>query len=329
MKIYTDKDCNINLLHRKNIAIIGYGSQGHAHALNLRDSNIPQLKVGLREGSKHIEIAQAQGLKVATIEDCAKWADILMLLVPDEYQAALYEQVLNPHMKPGASLAFAHGFNVHFGFIAPRADLDIWMIAPKEIGSVVRSAYVAGGGVPSLLAIAQDATGEAEKLALSYAAAIGAGRSGILPTSFKEECEVDLFGEQAVLFGGIPPLIRTAFETLTEAGYTAEMAYFKCVQQVKLMADAIYYHGMAEMNTRISNTAEYGGYIAQDRIITPQVKQAMQALLTDIQSGDFAKEFMADRASQGAHQLETLRTKTASHPIEETGKAIRKLVGVN
>jgi ketol-acid reductoisomerase len=325
--IYTDRDCDMALIEQKNIAIIGYGSQGRAHALNLRDSGVKNLKIGLRAESKSAEKVRAAGIEVASIEDCAKWADVLMMLIPDEDQAGLYNHTIKPHMKPGATLAFAHGFNMHFGFITPRADSDVWMIAPKEIGPMVRATYEAGGGAPALLAIAQDVSGQAKPLALSYAAAIGAGRSGILETSFAHECEVDLFGEQAVLFGGLPPLIRAAFETLIEGGYSAEMAYFKCVQQVKLVADAIYHHGISGMNKYISNTAEYGGYIAQDLLITDTLKQEMKGLLSDIQSGDFARAFMADRAPKGAHQLEKYRQQNAEHAMEKTGADIRKLVG--
>lgn len=325
--IYTDKDCNKKLLQRKKIAIIGYGSQGHAHALNLRDDGAAHLKIGLRENSVSATSARAQKLEVGSIEACAQWADVVMLLTPDESQADIYNQHLAPHMKKGASLAFAHGFNIHFGYLTPREDLDVWMVAPKEIGPVVRSTYVAGGGVPSLLAIAQNATGQAQETALAYAAGIGAGRAGILTTSFAQECEVDLFGEQAVLFGGLPPLMHAAFEVLVEGGYSPEMAYFKCVQQVKLVADAVYNQGISAMQSRISNTAEYGGYVAKNRLITPAVKQEMKALLAEIQSGAFARDFI-ENPQTTKKTLENGRIQLAKHPMEETGKTIRELAGV-
>ncbi|MFW0777635.1 MAG: ketol-acid reductoisomerase [Rickettsiales bacterium] len=325
MQTYHDADCDLPLIVGKKIAIIGYGSQGHAHALNLRDSGVKEICVALREESPSREAVSAAGLKVMSVAEAAASADVVMILTPDETQAELYANDIAPNLKPGASLAFAHGFNVHFGFITPVDDVDVWMVAPKEIGPVVRSEYEKGSGVPCLVAIAQDATGKAKEIALSYAAAIGGGRIGVFETSFAEECEVDLFGEQAVLFGGLPPLMRAGFDTLVEAGYAPEIAYFKCVQQVKLVADAIAARGISGMNELISNTAEYGGYIAEDRLITDNTKQEMKRLLGDIQNGTFAKDWMAEHKT-GGKTLMGARGKAGQHPMEAVGKKLRDMM---
>lgn len=303
----------------RKIAIIGYGSQGRAQALNLRDSGAA-VKVGLRAGSANIAKAQAEKLEVLSIAEAVKRADVTVLLTPDETQAEIYEKELVPNLKQGASLAFAHGFNVHFGFIKPRADVDVWMVAPKEVGPVVREAYEKGEGVSGLIAVHQDATGNAMKLAREYAQAIGC--KGLIETTFREECEVDLFGEQAVLFGGLPPLMRAAYETLAEAGYAPEMAYFKCVQQVQLVANAIAARGIAGMSEIISNTAEYGGYIAAPKLVTADTKQAMKQLLADIQSGKFANAWMAEN-EKGLPDFKAARAQAEEHPVEKAGKKLR------
>jgi ketol-acid reductoisomerase len=322
MRVYYDKDTDFSLLKNKKIAIIGYGSQGRAQALNLRDSGMT-VCVALRPESLSTVKAQEEKLDIMTIDEAAAWADIVMVLAPDEVQAEIYTQDIEPNIKPGASLAFAHGFNVHFGFITPRADLDVWEIAPKDTGARVRSEYERGHGVPCLVAVHQDVTGKAKDLALAYGSAIGAGRVGITETTFAEECEVDLFGEQAVFFGGLVPLMRTAFETMVEAGYPPEMAYFRCVQQVKLVTDAVCARGIAGMNQMISNTAEYGGYIAAPRLITPETKKEMQRLLTDIKSGAFARAWMHENKTSGKN-FKAMRAKEAAHPIEQAGEAVRK-----
>lgn len=310
---------DIGVLENKNIAVIGYGSQGRAQALNLSDSGVKYIRIGLRKNSKSAPKAKAAKFQIMNIADAAKWADVVVLLTPDETQAEIYKKHIAPHLKKGASLAFAHGFNVHFKFIKPRRDLDVWMVAPKEVGPVVRAEYEKGGGVPCLLAVHQNATGNAKKLALAYASAVG---SGIMETTFKDECEVDLFGEQAVLFGGLPPLMRAGFETLVEAGYKPEMAYFKCVQQVKLVADAIAAHGISGMNDIISNTAEYGGYVAQEKLITPQTKKEMKQLLKNIRSGKFAKQWMKENQS-GLRFFAAQHKKAAAHRMEAVGKKLR------
>jgi ketol-acid reductoisomerase len=321
--IYHEKDCDRALIQAKRVAIVGYGSQGHAHALNLRDSGVKDVRVALHPDSKTAEKAKAAGFKVMTPAAAAQWADVVVILTPDECQAELYAKELAENLQQGASLAFAHGLNVHFGLLTPRADLDVWMVAPKEIGPAVRALYVQGSGAPCLVAVAQDVSGGAKSLALSYAAALGGAKAGILETSFAAECEVDLFGEQAVLFGGLPPLMRAAFDTLVEAGYNPQMAYFKCVQQVKLVADAIVARGISGMNEMISNTAEYGGYVAGPRLVTEQTRAEMKRILADIQAGKFTKEFMADRTPQGAHNLEKWREASKALPIEQTGAALR------
>jgi len=326
MKVYYDKDADISLIKSKKVAIVGYGSQGHAHAANLKDSGVKELKVALKFGSKSIEKAKAAGFNVVTPEEAAKWADVLMILAPDEFQADLWEKDLKNNMKQGAALAFAHGLNIHFKLIEPRPDLDVWMVAPKGPGHTVRGEYVKGGGVPCLVAIYQDKSGKAKDTALSYASAIGGGRSGIIETTFKDECETDLFGEQAVLCGGVTALIQAGFETLVEAGYPPEMAYFECLHEMKLIVDLIYEGGIANMRYSISNTAEYGDYVSGPRVITAETKKEMKRILADIQSGKFAKEFMGDRATQGPHKLEKFREAAAKHPIEETGAKMRAMM---
>ena len=325
MKVYYDSECDLSLIRGKKVAIIGYGSQGHAHALNLKDSGVKNITIGLRADSKTAAKAKAAGFAVAEAADAVKDADVVMILAPDEFQGEIYAG-LESNMKQGAALAFAHGFNVHFGFIKPRADMDVFMIAPKGPGHTVRSEYAKGGGVPCLVAIAQDASGNALKLALSYASGVGGGRSGIIETTFKDECETDLFGEQAVLCGGITHLINAGFETLVEAGYPPEMAYFECLHETKLIVDLLYEGGMANMRYSISNTAEYGDYVTGPRIITAATKAEMKRVLADIQSGKFAREFIADRATQGAHRLEKFREESAKHPIEQVGCKLRAMM---
>src|SRR6201993_5323799 len=285
MRVYYDRDADVNRIKSKKVAIVGYGSQGHAHALNLKDSGVKELAVALRPGSAAVAKAEGAGLKVLSPSDAAKWADVVMVLTPDEGQGDLYRDHLAPNMRPGTALAFAHGLNIHFNLIEPRPDLDVFMIAPKGPGHTVRSEYLRGGGVPSLVAVAQNATGNALEIALSYASAIGGGRSGIIETSFREECETDLFGEQAVLCGGCVELIKAGYETLVEAGYAPEMAYFECLHELKLIVDLIYEGGIANMNYSISNNAEYGEYVTGPKIITPESKEAMRAALLRIQSG--------------------------------------------
>src|SRR5271154_2974292 len=292
MRVYYDRDADVNLIKGKKVAIVGYGSQGHAHALNLKDSGVKELVVALRPGSTAIAKAEGSGLKVMDPSAAAKWADVVMVLTPDEGQGDLYREHLAPNLRPGAALAFAHGLNVHFNLIEPRADIDVFMIAPKGPGHTVRSEYLRGGGVPSLVAVAQDATGNALELALSYAAGLGSGRSGVIETTFREECETDLFGEQSVLCGGLTALITAGFETLVEAGYAPEMAYFECLHEVKLIVDLIYEGGLANMRYSISNTAEYGDYTRGPRIVTDETRREMKRILKDIQSGKFAEEWI-------------------------------------
>jgi ketol-acid reductoisomerase len=325
LNVYYDKDADFNLIKDKKIAVLGYGSQGHAHALNLRDSGAKNITIGLRAGSKSAEKAKKDGFAVKEPSDAVKDAEIVMILAPDENQAELYTNV-QANIKQGAALAFAHGLNVHFGLIKARPDLDVFMTAPKGPGHTVRGEYVKGGGVPCLIAVAQDASGKAKELALAWASGVGGGRSGVIETTFKDECETDLFGEQAVLCGGISELIKAGYETLVEAGYPEEMAYFECLHETKLIVDLIYEGGLANMRYSISNTAEYGDYVSGPRVITAETKKEMKAILTDIQTGKFAKEFIADRATQGAHRLEQFREKEAKHPIEKVGERLRNLM---
>jgi ketol-acid reductoisomerase len=325
LNVYYDKDADLGLIKDKKISILGYGSQGHAHAQNLKDSGVKDVVIGLRSASRFVAQAKSAGFEVKEPAEAVKGADVVMFLVPDENQADLYESVKD-NIKQGSALAFAHGLNIHFGLIKPRADLDVFMTAPKGPGHTVRGEYVKGGGVPCLIAVAQDATGKAKQLALAWASGVGGGRSGVIETTFKDECETDLFGEQAVLCGGISELIKAGFETLVEAGYPPEMAYFECLHETKLIVDLIYEGGLANMRYSISNTAEYGDYVSGPRVITAETKAEMKRILGDIQSGKFTKEFIADRAAQGAHKLEAIREKEAKHPIEAVGARLRKLM---
>ena len=325
MKVYYDSDCDLNIIKGKKVAIIGYGSQGHAHAQNLKDSGVENIVIGLRKGSATTAKAQQDGFEVLEAIDAVKDADVVMILAPDEFQGDIYAEI-EGNIKQGAALAFAHGFNFHFDFIKPRPDMDVFMTAPKGPGHTVRSEYKKGGGVPCLVAVGQDASGDALKIALSYASGVGGGRSGIIETTFKDECETDLFGEQAVLCGGITHLIQAGFETLVEAGYPAEMAYFECLHETKLIVDLLYEGGMANMRYSISNTAEYGDYVTGPRVITAETKAEMKRVLEDIQSGKFARDFIADRATQGAHKLEEYREASAKHPIEEVGGKLRAMM---
>jgi len=324
MKVYYDKDADLSLVKGKNVTIIGYGSQGHAHAQNLNDSGV-KVTVGLRKGGASWSKVERAGLKVAEIADAVKSADIVMLLLPDEQIASVYKNDVEPHIKQGASLAFAHGFNVHYGQVVPRADLDVWMVAPKAPGHTVRSTYTQGGGVPHLIAVHADKSGKARDLALSYAAANGGGKAGVIETNFREETETDLFGEQAVLCGGAVELIKAGFETLTEAGYAPEMAYFECLHELKLIVDLIYEGGIANMNYSISNNAEYGEYVTGPKIVTDETKQAMRQALKDIQTGEYAKSFILENRA-GAPTLLSRRRLTAEHPIEQVGEQLRAMM---
>jgi len=325
MKVYYDADADLNLVTEKKIAILGYGSQGHAHAQNLRDSGVKQVAIALRPGSASAKKAEAAGFTVMSNADAAKWADILMVLAPDEAQAKIWNDDLKANMKPGAALAFAHGLNVHFGLIEPREDIDVIMIAPKGPGHTVRSEYQKGGGVPCLIAVHQDASGNAHDVALAYASGVGGGRSGIIETNFREECETDLFGEQAVLCGGISHLIMAGFETLVEAGYAPEMAYFECLHETKLIVDLLYEGGIANMRYSISNTAEYGDYHTGPRVITDETKAEMKRVLEDIQAGRFVQRFMTDNAI-GNPEMKAARKRQAEHPIEKTGAQLRAMM---
>jgi ketol-acid reductoisomerase len=324
MKVYYDKDADLSLVKGKNVTIIGYGSQGHAHAQNLNDSGV-KVTVGLRKGGSSWGKVEKAGLKVAEIADAVKSADIVMLLLPDEQIASVYKNDVEPHLKQGASLAFAHGFNVHYGQVIPRADLDVWMVAPKAPGHTVRSTYTQGGGVPHLIAVHADKSGKARDLALSYAAANGGGKAGIIETNFREETETDLFGEQAVLCGGTVELIKAGFETLVEAGYAPEMAYFECLHELKLIVDLIYEGGIANMNYSISNNAEYGEYVTGPRMVTSDTKDAMRQVLKDIQTGEYAKSFILENKA-GAPTLQSRRRLTAEHPIEKVGEQLRAMM---
>ncbi len=325
MRVYYDRDADLNLVKGKKIAIIGYGSQGHAHALNLRDSGVKDITIGLREGSASAKKAAAEKLPVKSVADAAKSADVVMVLTPDELQGELYRTQLAGNLKQGAALMFAHGLNIHFNLIEPRADLDVLMVAPKGPGHTVRSEYKRGGGVPCLLAVARDASGNAHDLGLSYGSAIGGGRAGIIETSFREETETDLFGEQAVLCGGLVELIRNGFEVLVEAGYAPEMAYFECLHEVKLIVDLIYEGGIANMNYSVSNTAEYGEYACGPRVVTPETKAAMKQLLADIQSGRFTREWMLENKVNQT-SFKAMRARSEAHPIEQVGAKLRAMM---
>ena len=324
MKVFYDKDTDLKLIKGKKVAVIGYGSQGHAHALNLKDSGV-DVTVGVRAGGPSEAKAKGAGLKVATVAEAVKGADFVMILMPDENIAAAYRADIEPNLKEGAVLAFAHGFNVHYGQVQPREDLDVWMVAPKAPGHTVRNTYTQGGGVPHLVAVHQDKTGKARDLALSYAMANGGGKAGIIETSFKEECETDLFGEQAVLCGGLVELIKAGFETLVEAGYAPEMAYFECLHEVKLIVDLIYEGGIANMNYSISNNAEYGEYVTGPRVITDETKAEMARVLKDIQTGEYAKSFILETRA-GGPVLESRRRLNAEHPIEVVGEKLRAMM---
>ena len=324
MKVYYDDDADLGIISAKTVAVIGYGSQGHAHANNLRDSGV-DVVVGLREDSSSRDKAVTSGLRVDTVANAVAAADVVMMLVPDELAAELYESDVVANLKPGAALAFAHGFNVHFGFIEPDSAVDVIMIAPKGPGHLVRSTYTEGGGVPCLIAIQQDASGSARATALSYASAIGGGRAGVIETTYKEETETDLFGEQTVLCGGLTSLIQAGFETLVEAGYAPEMAYFECLHETKLIVDLIYEGGIANMRYSISNTAEYGDVSRGPRVVTPEVKAQMKKILNEIQSGEFAREWMEESRSGGAN-FQGLRQKGREHQIEAVGEGLRAMM---
>jgi len=325
MQVYYDKDADLSLIQKMKVVIVGYGSQGHAHANNLRDSGVGEVVVGLRKGSGSWRKAENAGFTVAEVAEAVQGADLVMVLVPDELQPALYKDDLEANLKEGAAMAFAHGFNIHFELIEPRADLDIIMIAPKGPGHTVRSTYVAGGGVPSLIAVAQDATGQAKNIALSYASANGGGRAGIIETNFREETETDLFGEQAVLCGGATALVQAGFETLVEAGYAPEMAYFECLHELKLIVDLLYEGGISNMWYSVSNTAEYGGLTRGPRIVTEETKKEMKRILTEIQTGKFAKEFVLE-SKAGAPSIKAMRRISQRHQIEEVGDKLRGMM---
>jgi ketol-acid reductoisomerase len=324
MKIYYDKDADLSLIKGKKVAIIGYGSQGHAHANNLKDSGV-NVTVGVRQSGSSWAKAKNAGLDVKEVGDAVQGADVVMILLPDETHAEVYQKEIEPNMKKGAMLAFAHGFNIHFKQIEPRADLDVIMIAPKGPGHLVRSTYTQGGGVPALIAVAQDSSGKARDLALSYAAAIGAARGGVIETTFREECETDLFGEQVVLCGGLTALIQAGFETLTEAGYAPEMAYFECLHEVKLIVDLIYEGGIANMRYSISNTAEYGDFTRGPRIVTDETKAEMKRILREIQTGQFAREFILENRA-GAPTLKAMRRIGQEHQVETVGAKLRNMM---
>ncbi|WP_414502495.1 ketol-acid reductoisomerase [Zymobacter sp. IVIA_5232.4 C2] len=324
MQVYYDKDCDLSLIQGKKVTILGYGSQGHAHANNLKESGV-DVTIALRKTSKSWAKAEAAGLTVKEVPEAVKGADVVMVLAPDENQKQIYYRDVEPNLKEGAALAFAHGFNVHFEQIEPRADLDVIMIAPKAPGHTVRQTYTQGGGVPALIAIAQDASGQARDIALSYASANGNGRAGIIHTTFKEETETDLFGEQAVLCGGVTALIQAGFETLVEAGYAPEMAYFECMHEMKLIVDLMYEGGMADMRYSISNTAEYGDYITGPKVVTEDTKNAMRGVLKDIQDGTFARDFILDNQA-GFPKLKNSRRIGAEHPIEKVGVKLRAMM---
>lgn len=323
-KMYYEKDCDFTLLKDKKIAVIGYGSQGHAHALNLSDSGA-DVTIGLYEGSKSWDVAKQAGLKVATVEEAAKNCDVIMILIPDEKQAMVYYESIDKHMKPGKVLAFAHGFNIHFNQIKPSPDVDVIMIAPKGPGHTVRSQYLEGKGVPCLIAVYQDASGKAKDYALAWAAGIGGARAGILETTFKEETETDLFGEQAVLCGGVTALMKCGFETLVEAGYQPESAYFECVHEMKLIIDLVVQGGLSMMRYSISDTAEFGDYITGKRIITEETKKEMKKILSEIQDGTFARKWIAENQANRPHFL-AMRRIESEHQVEKVGKEIRKMM---
>ena len=324
-QVYYDKDTNLEIIKSKNIAVVGYGSQAHAHAQNLRDSGVENVKISLKETSNSIAKAQKDGFEVVNIDEAAAWADVVVLLTPDESQAEIYKNHLHNNIKSGAALVFAHGLNIHFKLIEARQDLDVFMVAPKGPGHTVRSEYKKGGGVPCLIAVDQDTSGNAQAMALSYASAIGGGRSGIITTSFKEECETDLFGEQAVLCGGVTALIQSGFETLVEAGYSPELSYFECLHEMKLIVDLMYEGGIANMRYSISNTAEYGDFVSGPRVVDATAKAKMKEVLNDIQSGKFVRDYMAD-ANAGFPKMNKMRDTAKQHKIEEVGGKLRSMM---
>ncbi|WOG28693.1 ketol-acid reductoisomerase [Endozoicomonas sp. 8E] len=324
MKVYYDKDCDLSLIRGQKVSIIGYGSQGHAHANNLKDSGV-DVTIGLRKNSASVAKAESAGLKVLDVAAAVAQADVVMILTPDEFQSQLYKREIEPNLKQGATLAFAHGFAIHYNQIVPRADLDVIMIAPKAPGHTVRSEFVKGGGIPDLVAIYQDASGKAKDLALSYACGVGGGRTGIIETTFKDETETDLFGEQAVLCGGAVELVKAGFETLTEAGYAPEMAYFECLHELKLIVDLMYEGGIANMNYSISNNAEYGEYVTGPRVINDESRKAMREALKDIQNGEYAKKFITEGA-MNYPSMTAYRRNNAAHPIEKTGAKLREMM---
>ena len=325
MRVYYDRDADVGLIKKKKVVVVGYGSQGHAHAANLKDSGVVDVAVALRADSSSRVKAQDAGFQVMGVAESASWADVVMMLTPDELQADIYNSDIAKNIRPGAAIAFAHGLNVHFNLIEPRGDIDVFMIAPKGPGHTVRSEYVKGGGVPCLIAVHQDYSNNAHEIGLSYASAVGGGRSGIIETTFKEECETDLFGEQAVLCGGLCELIKAGFETLVEAGYAPEMAYFECLHEVKLIVDLIYEGGIANMNYSISNTAEFGEYVTGPRIITSETKAEMKRVLEDIQSGRFTRDWMLENR---VHQtsFKATRRRHAEHSIEQVGEQLRGMM---
>ena len=325
MRVYYDRDADVNLIKSKKVAIYGYGSQGHAHAQNLRESGVSDIAVSLRSNSASVAKAEGAGFPVMDADAAAKWADVLMILVPDELQSALYENHLKGNMKEGAALAFAHGLNIHFKLIEPRSDLDVFMIAPKGPGHTVRSEFERGAGVPCLMAIDRDASGNTQDIALSYGSAIGGGRAGIIETTFREECETDLFGEQTVLCGGVTALILAAYETLTDAGYAPEMAYFECLHEMKLIVDLFYEGGIANMRYSVSNTAEYGDYTRGPVVIDDSVRERMKGILADIQSGRFTREWVLENQAKQA-SFKAIRNRAAEHPIEEVGERLRAMM---
>ncbi len=324
MRVYYDKDADLSVIQRMKVTVVGYGSQGHAHANNLRDSGV-DVTVGLREGSGSWQKAESAGFAVRSVAEAVADADLAMVLAPDEHQQAIYSEAIAPNIKEGAAIAFAHGFNIHFQLIEPRADLDVVMIAPKGPGHTVRSTYVEGGGVPSLIAIAKNASGQAKEIALSYACANGAGRAGIIETSFREETETDLFGEQTVLCGGAAALVTAGFETLVEAGYAPEMAYFECLHELKLIVDFFYEGGISNMWYTVSNTAEYGGLTRGSRIVTEETKAEMRRILEEIQSGRFAREFVTENQA-GAPTIKAMRRRSQAHAIEDVGAKLRAMM---
>jgi ketol-acid reductoisomerase len=325
MRVYYDRDADLNLIKAKKVLIVGYGSQGHAHALNLRDSGAKDVAIGLRPGSASAKKAEKAGLTVKSVAEGSKWADVVMMLIPDEIQGDTYREHIAPNIRDGAALAFAHGLNIHFNLIEPKKTIDVIMIAPKGPGHTVRGEYQKGGGVPCLLAIAQDASGNAHDICLSYASAIGGGRSGIIETSFREECETDLFGEQVVLCGGLVELIRAGYETLVDAGYAPEMAYFECLHEVKLIVDLIYEGGIANMNYSVSNTAEFGEYVSGPRVINDATRAEMKRILKDIQTGAFTSEWMREYKA-GLPKFKAIRRMNDAHPIEEVGQRLRAMM---